>query len=126
ADVALVPSSYEPFGLVALEAAAAGTPVVAGTTGGLPEIIRHGENGMLVPPRDPRALAAAVTTLLAEPEYRAALVRSAQRTIEARFVWPITARETEKVYDEAVADPRPPRPRPRPVRPGNVFTGERA
>ncbi len=126
ADVALVPSSYEPFGLVALEAAAAGTPVVAGTTGGLPEIIRHGENGMLVPPRDPRALAAAVTTLLAEPEYRAALVRSAQRIIEARFVWSITARETEKVYDEAVADPRPPRPRPRPVRPGNVFTGERA
>lgn len=125
ADVALVPSSYEPFGLVALEASAAGTPVVAGAAGGLPEIVTHGENGLLVPPRDPRALADAVTGLLADPDYAAGLVRTAQRAIEAWYVWPITARETEKVYHEAVADPRPARPRPRPVRPGNVFTGER-
>ncbi len=124
ADVALVPSSYEPFGMVALEASAAGTPVLAGAAGGLPEIITSGRNGLLVPPRDPRALASAASTVLADPDLGARLVRTAQRDIEARFVWPVVARATEKIYVEAIADPRAPRPRPHPVRCGNVFTGE--
>lgn len=124
ADVALIPSSYEPFGMVALEASAAGTPVVAGAAGGLPEIITSGENGLLIPPRDPTALADAVTGLLDKPELGTALVRAAQRDIDNRFVWPVAARQVEKVYAEAIADPRAPRPRPKPVRPGNVFTGE--
>jgi glycogen synthase len=126
ADVALVPSSYEPFGMAALEAAAAGTPVVAGAAGGLLEIVSDGTTGLLVPPRDPAALAEAVVRLLADRDLCAALVRAAQRDIDARFGWPIAARHTEKVYAEAVSDPRPPRPRPRPVRAGNVFTGELA
>ena len=125
ADVALVPSSYEPFGMVALEASAAGTPVVAGAAGGLPEVVTSGENGLLVPPRDPRALADAVTTLLTDPDLGDRLVRTAQRDIETRFVWPVAARATEKIFAEAIADPRAPRRRPRPVRRGNVFTGER-
>lgn len=126
ADVALVPSSYEPFGIVVLEAGAAGTPVIAGAAGGLREIIDHDTTGMLVPPRDPRALAKAVTTLLDDPGHAAALVHAARRVIEARYVWPVAARATEKVYAEAVADPRPPRPRPAPARRGNVLTGEPA
>ncbi|HEX6231984.1 MAG TPA: glycosyltransferase family 4 protein [Jiangellaceae bacterium] len=124
ADVALVPSSYEPFGMVALEAAAAGTPVVAGAAGGLPEVVTTGQTGLLVPPRDARALAAAVVSVLDDSELATQLVSAAQRDIEARFGWPVAARATEKVYVEAVADPRPPRRRPTGVRPGNVFTGE--
>jgi glycogen(starch) synthase len=124
ADVALVPSSYEPFGMVALEAGAAGTPVVAGAAGGLPEVVASGKTGLLVPPRDPEALAAAVVAVLSDPALAGRLVRAAQRDIEARFVWPVAARATEKVYAEAIADARPPRRRPKPVGLGNVFTGE--
>jgi glycogen synthase len=126
ADIALVPSSYEPFGMVALEAGAAGTPVIAGAAGGLPEIVTSGENGLLVPPRDPQALADAAGAILDDPDLGARLVRTARRDIETRFIWPVAARATEKVYAEAVADPRSPRRRPRPVPRGNVFTGERA
>ena len=126
ADVAVVPSSYEPFGLAALEAAAAGTPVVAGDAGGLPEIIADGRTGLLVPPRKPGILADAITRLLDDRTLADGLVSAARRDIEARFGWPLVARHTEKVYAEAVSDPRTPRPRPKPVRTGNVFTGEPA
>lgn len=126
ADVALVPSSYEPFGMVALEASASGTPVIAGAAGGLPEVVTSGETGLLVPPRDPLALADAIVQLLDDPAYGARLVGAAQREIARRFVWPLVARETEKIYAEAIAEPRSPRPRPAPVARGNVFTGESA
>ena len=124
ADVALVPSSYEPFGMVALEAGAAGTPVVAGAAGGLPEVVANGRTGLLVPPRDPEALAAAAVAVLRDPALASRLVLAAQRDIEARFVWPVAARAIEKVYTEAIADARPPHRRPKPVGLGNVFTGE--
>ncbi len=126
ADVALVPSSYEPFGMVALEASASGTPVIAGAAGGLPEVVTSGETGLLVPPRDPFALADAIVQLLDNPAYGARLVGAAQREIARRFVWPLVARETEKIYAEAIAEPRAPRSRPAAVARGNVFTGEPA
>ncbi len=125
ADVAVVPSSYEPFGMVALEAGAAGTPVVAGDAGGLPEVIRNGQTGLLVPTRSARALADAVGLVLREPNLATRLVRAAQRDIEARSVWPVAARATEKIYGEAIAEDAPsPRPRPKRIGLGNVFTGE--
>jgi glycogen(starch) synthase len=124
ADVALVPSTYEPFGMIALEAAAAGTPVVAADAGGLREVVTDGVTGLLVPPHDAAALAGAVIRLLDDPSRAAALADAARRMVEARYGWPLAARATEKVYAEAVSDPRPPRPRLPPVRPGNVFTGE--
>ena len=58
-DLFLLPSETESFGLAALEALACGVPVVASNVGGLPEVVRHGETGLLVPPRDPPALARA-------------------------------------------------------------------
>jgi glycosyltransferase involved in cell wall biosynthesis len=68
ATVVVVPSNYEePFGLVAVEAGLAGRPVVASRVGGLPEIVEDGRNGLLVPPDDPDALAAAVLTVLRDP-----------------------------------------------------------
>lgn len=67
-DVVVVPSLSEAFGLTALEALVLGTPVVASDTGGLPEVLAHGECGLLVPAGDARALANAVERLLDEPE----------------------------------------------------------
>jgi len=72
ADVVVVPSRREPLGLAAVEALACATPVIASNVGGLREVVRDGENGLLVPPEDPDALAAALGRLL-DPELRARL-----------------------------------------------------
>jgi glycosyltransferase involved in cell wall biosynthesis len=78
-SVAAVPSLYEPFGLVALEAQACGVPVVATTTGGLREIVVHGETGILVPPGDSAALAQALLALLTDERKRLRLAEGARR-----------------------------------------------
>ncbi|PSL06104.1 (1-_4)-alpha-D-glucan synthase (UDP-glucose) [Haloactinopolyspora alba] len=121
ADVALVPSSYEPFGIVALEAGAAGTPVIAGDSGGLREVVEHDVTGLLVPPRDTMDLAAAVLRVLDEPGLSDRLVQAAHQRTAKDFVWSVVARETEKVYASAITEPRPPRPRPAPAVDGNVL-----
>jgi D-inositol-3-phosphate glycosyltransferase len=64
ANVVVVPSRREPLGLAAVEALACGTPVVASSVGGLREVVRDGENGLLIPPDDPGALAAALGRLV--------------------------------------------------------------
>jgi glycosyltransferase involved in cell wall biosynthesis/predicted glycoside hydrolase/deacetylase ChbG (UPF0249 family) len=73
AQVFALSSLYEGFGLVLLEAMAAGVPVVATNVGPVPEIIAHGQSGLLVPPRDPVALADAIVTVLGRPDIRATL-----------------------------------------------------
>jgi glycosyltransferase involved in cell wall biosynthesis len=78
-SVAVVPSLYEPFGLVALEALACGVPVVASAVGGLPEFVVNGECGFLVPPNDPSRLAAALVDLLNNPELRQKMAAAARR-----------------------------------------------
>lgn len=83
ADVIVVPSRTEAFGLVALEAAAAGVPVVASRVGGLPEAL--GDAGILVAPEDPPALAAATAALLADAAHRARLGRAARQRVLAHF-----------------------------------------
>lgn len=80
-----VPSEYEGFGLVAAEAAACGRPVVASNASSLPEIVRHGETGLLTPPGNADALADALARLIADPELRARLGRAAAVRAEARF-----------------------------------------
>lgn len=84
ASALVMPSRFEGFGMVAAEAQAAGVPVVASTAGSLPEVV--GEAGVLVPPEDPEALAAALRSLLADPARRAELGRAA-RSHAARFGW---------------------------------------
>jgi glycosyltransferase involved in cell wall biosynthesis len=83
-DVLLVPSWEEPFGLVAVEAMAVGTPVVATSIGGPPEFIVDGENGRLVPPRWPELWADAVVALLSDPRERERIARAGLATA-ARF-----------------------------------------
>ncbi len=87
AQVALVPSLYEPFGIVALEAMAAGTPLVCSDAGGLPEVVRDGHTGLVVPADDPAALALAIQRLLASPALVERLSRAAADDVRLRFTW---------------------------------------
>jgi glycogen(starch) synthase len=107
ADACVVPSLYEPFGLVALEAMAAGCPCVVADTGGLREIVPD-DAGLRVRPRDPRALADALTLLLSNPAVRLRLTAAARAHVR-RFDWGDVARRTDAVYDGLVAAPTRPR-----------------
>jgi spore coat protein SA len=88
ADAVVVPSVWaEPSGLVVLEAMACGTCVIASRTGGIPELIEHGHNGLLVPPGDVAALAAAMLRTLDEAGTRTRLGRQARQAVLARHTW---------------------------------------
>jgi N-acetyl-alpha-D-glucosaminyl L-malate synthase BshA len=102
ADLFLLPSEQESFGLAALESLASGVPVVASEVGGVPEVVTHGKTGWLVPPRDPGAMAAAALALLEDSTRRAAMGRAARASALARFQpGPIVAR-VEEIYREVV------------------------
>src|SRR5207302_1759145 len=79
ADVVVCTPWYEPFGIVPLEAMACGVPVIASAVGGLTDTVVHGETGLLVPPRDPAAVAEAAKRLLACPVMRASFGRAGVR-----------------------------------------------
>jgi glycosyltransferase involved in cell wall biosynthesis len=86
ASVAVVPSVWpEPFGIVGIEAHAAGRPVIASDTGGIRDWLDDGVSGLVVPAGDPRALARALTDLLADPERRRAMGQAGKRSVAARF-----------------------------------------
>ncbi len=103
ADAVVVPSLYEPFGLVALEAAATGVPLAVSDTGGLRDLVEPGVTGVRFTPDDPRALAAAVGELLAQPAIARRMARAASRRVVADFSWPAIAADTVKIYAEASA-----------------------
>ena len=103
ADLCLVPSHHESFGMAALEAMACGAAVVASRVGGLATTIQDGVTGVLVPPRDEVALAGAIASLLADEPRRRALGRLAARWAQG-FAWPSVARALVDVYDELVPD----------------------
>jgi phosphatidylinositol alpha-mannosyltransferase len=101
-DLYLGPSTGgESFGIVLVEAMAAGLPVVASDTPGYDEVVRDGVDGLLVPPRDPAALAAGVERLLGDAELRERLV-VAGRERAASFDWSIVVRRLEDLYDRAL------------------------
>lgn len=85
ADVFLLPSAQESFGLAAAEAMACGTPVVASRVGGLPEVITHGETGFLHAPDDVDGMAASALALLDDPSLRARIATAARAVIAERF-----------------------------------------
>ena len=101
ASVVCVPSYNESFGLVAIEAQACGTPVVAARVGGLSTAVSDGVSGVLVDGRDPRDYAAALHPLLTDPELRDAMSHKAVRHAES-FGWDVTADRTLRVYEEAI------------------------
>ncbi|HEX6967269.1 MAG TPA: glycosyltransferase family 4 protein [Micromonosporaceae bacterium] len=102
-DCFTVPSIYEPFGMVALEGAAAGAPLAVAATGGLAEIVEPGVTGTTFPPNDPRALADAVHTVLSDTEYARRLARRARTMAHDRYSWAAIARRTAAVYGNAIA-----------------------
>jgi glycosyltransferase involved in cell wall biosynthesis len=85
------PSRWEGLPLVCLEAMASGCPVVASDVDGIPDAVVPGETGLLIPPREPEALAAALAVLLDDPDRRAAFGRRARELACARFGWPVVA-----------------------------------
>jgi alpha-maltose-1-phosphate synthase len=117
AAIFVCPSVYEPFGIINLEAMACETPVVASAVGGIPEVVEHGETGLLVAPetisatevepRHPeqfsRDLAAAVNVLLDDPQLREAMAQSARARVEREFSWTSIARQTAGFYEDVVA-----------------------
>ncbi|MDX1620508.1 MAG: glycosyltransferase family 4 protein [Nitriliruptorales bacterium] len=115
ADVAVAPSIYEPFGLVAVEAMACGTPVVVGDTGGLREIVSGG-HGLAFTPQDDDHLAEVLTRVLTDEDLAARLVARGRARIQSRYDWGHVASQTISTYDRAVReeadltgeDPRPP------------------
>ena len=129
ADVAVVPSIYEPFGMVALEAAAAGTPLVVADTGGLREFVEHGITGLRFQPGDVGALATAVTSVLSDEVLARRLVRDARDVLTRDYAWSTVAARTAAVYARAVREERAlqasqARPLRIVVRDGNLLTGE--
>ncbi|MEU8261546.1 glycosyltransferase family 4 protein [Micromonospora sp. NPDC048999] len=102
-DAMVVPSIYEPFGMIALETAATGTPIAAASTGGLKEIVEPGRTGMNFPAANPEALATIVSKLLADDGNARRMARTAQHVVIDRFSWSLIARRTGRVYATAVA-----------------------
>jgi len=104
-DIHVCPSNYEPFGLVAVEAMAAGAPVVASDTGGLKEIISHPGVGRLVPPRNASALSEVLAELIADVSMRKKLGAAGAAHVRATFAWKIIAARACELYNEALQAP---------------------
>jgi len=98
ANAAVVPSLYEPFGFVALEAAVMGAPLVVARTGGLAEIVDDGRTGWQYPPGDSAALAATLGDVLGDERAARRRAAAARQDVVARFAWPVIARLTDEVY----------------------------
>jgi alpha-maltose-1-phosphate synthase len=105
AMVFVVPSVYEPLGIVNLEAAACGTAVVASAVGGIPEVVDDGRTGLLVPydPADPKAfergLAERITELALDPARATAMGAAGRERVLSEFGWPAIAQQTVEVYN---------------------------
>ena len=102
ADIAVFPSTYEPFGIVALEAMLAGVPTVVSDAGGLNEIINHGEDGMKSYAGNPNSIADSILSLLFDPKLCANVSKKAKAKVKAEFNWNKIAQDTHYVYEKAI------------------------
>jgi glycosyltransferase involved in cell wall biosynthesis len=100
-SVTILPLHREQFGRVLVEAMAAGVPVIGSSSGAIPETI--GDAGLVVPERDPLALAQAIDRVLREPDLRATLVQRGLRRVRESFAWPVVAEQTAGLLRSAVA-----------------------
>ncbi len=102
ARAVVLPSDYEAFGLVLLEALAQGTGVVASRVGGIPEVVEDGRTGLLVPPADVRALAAALDRLWSDPTLARRLGETGRAEVVPRYTWDTVAATLEQIYGEVL------------------------
>ncbi|MFA4646420.1 glycosyltransferase family 4 protein [Pyrococcus kukulkanii] len=103
ADVFVLPSiTSEAFGIVILEAMASGVPVVATTVGGIPEVVRESESGILVPPGDEVALKRAIIKILSDKNLANKLGKAGRKAVEKEYSWKVVVEKIEKVYEEVL------------------------
>jgi len=103
-DLIVVPSRWEGFGLVTLEAMGHSLPIVASRTSALPEIVQHDKTGLLVPPEDPAALASTINSLLDNPKRARSFGKAGYRRLGTDFSVDKMVEATLKVYADVVAD----------------------
>jgi 1,4-alpha-glucan branching enzyme len=104
ADVSVVPSLFEPFGIVALEAMAAKSPVVVSDTGGLSEIVNHDVDGVKVYAGNPDSLAWGINRVFTDETYANALRTNAYRKIQEKYNWDKSAQQTKTLYESILAE----------------------
>ena len=104
ADIAVFPSTYEPFGIVALEGMLSGTPVVVSDIGGLNEIVDHGINGMKSYAGNPNSLADSILALLFDQRLCDTVVRNAISKVKKDYNWQKIAQDTHFTYQKAIAE----------------------
>ena len=102
ADVAVFPSTYEPFGIVALEAMLAGVPTVVSDIGGLNEIVDHGVNGMKSYAGNSNSIADSVISLLYDKQLAANVSKKAKQKVKEEFNWNKIAQDTHYIYEQAI------------------------
>ena len=102
ADIQVIPSRYEPFGMVVLEGMLHGLPIIATRVGGPVAILDDERTGLLIPPFDPDSLASAIVRLLRDPELRTRLGKSAANEVRRSWLWSQAAARMREVYREIV------------------------
>ena len=102
ADVAVFPSTYEPFGIVALEAMLAGVPTVVSDVGGLNEIVDHGINGMKAYAGNPNSIADSVLSILHDAKLSNNIAKNAKAKVKEDFNWNKIAQDTHYIYEKAI------------------------
>src|SRR3954464_1911702 len=108
-DIMLMPSIYhsETFGVAAIEASASGVPVIASKVGGVPEAVLHNQTGLLVPPKDPAALAQATIELIDDPQRRRQMGLAGRRFVERYYDWNHNTAMMEEIYRAALKEDSP-------------------
>jgi glycosyltransferase involved in cell wall biosynthesis len=108
-DIMVMPSIYESetFGVAAIEASACAVPVIASEVGGVPEAVLHNQTGLLVPPRDPAALAHACIELIDDPARRRQLGLAGRRFVQRYYDWNHNTRQMEEIYRAALEEDSP-------------------
>ena len=104
ADIAVFPSTYEPFGIVALEAMLAGIPTVVSDVGGLNEIVEHGVDGMKSYAGNPNSIADSVLTLLYDHQLCDNISKNAKNKVKEQFNWNKIAQDTHFIYQKAICE----------------------
>ena len=104
ADIAVFPSTYEPFGLVAIEGMYAGTPIVVSDIGGLNEIVEHGVTGMKSYAGNPNSIADSILTLLFDYQLAYNIAKNGKAIVNETYNWSKIAQDTHFIYQEAICE----------------------